>query len=89
MDIYQKAINTFGEKAQIEHAIEELSELNVALCHYLAGRKNNVEEEIADVEIMMEQLERIFSKDEIVDIKAQKIERLIEHINKKEVTNNA
>ena len=77
MDIYQMTIKKFGERAQIEHSIEELSELTVALCHYLAGRKNNVEEEIADVEIMTAQLKYIFSLNKVADERNKKLERLV------------
>ena len=43
----------------------------------LLGYYENIEEEIADVEIMLEQLTRIFSDREAIDeIKQQKLERL-------------
>jgi len=47
----------FGNKAQMIKAIEELSELQKALCKYLLGDQDGepIIEEIADVEIMTAQ----------------------------------
>lgn len=77
-EIYEKLIETFGEKAQIIVAIEELSELQKALCKYLRGYANfeNIVEEIADVKIMLEQLELIFDCDLlVVNEMAKKLQR--------------
>lgn len=71
------AIKTYGEKAQEEVAIEECSELIQAICHKHRGRKDNIAEEIADVEIMLEQLKIINNcAAEVTEIHKQKIERL-------------
>jgi protein tyrosine phosphatase len=60
-------------------AIEELSELQKELCKALRNKLNinNLIEEVADVEIMLFQIKKIFNiKQEQVDtIKMQKIER--------------
>ena len=77
--IYRKAFERFGKFNQITVAIEELSELQKELCKVLRGNMNieNVVEEIADVEIMIEQLRIMFNSDrDIEKVKAQKIERL-------------
>ena len=77
--IYRKAFERFGKFNQITVAIEELSELQKELCKVLRGNMNieNVVEEIADVEIMIEQLHIMFNADRDIDkVKAQKIERL-------------
>lgn len=58
-EILTSAIELYGEKAQEEVAIEELSELIQAICHKHRGREHNIVEEIADVEIMLEQLKII------------------------------
>jgi hypothetical protein len=52
------AVNLWGTNAQTQQAIEELCELSVACSHRLRGRINTAElaTEIADVEIMLEQL---------------------------------
>ena len=77
--IYRKAFDRFGKVNQITVAIEELSELQKELCKVLRGNMNieNVLEEIADVEIMIEQLRIMFNADRDIDkVKAQKIDRL-------------
>ena len=58
-EILKKAIQTYGEEAQEKVAIEECSELIQAICHKHRGREHNIAEEIADVKIMLEQLELI------------------------------
>ena len=67
---YKKLIQKFGEKIQIIVAIEELSELQKELCKYLRDKTNirNISEEMADVEIMLEQLKLIFENETPVSI---------------------
>lgn len=85
-EIMQKAINTYGVENQIIKTVEELSELSQALCKFLSKPYtesdrtilDNIYEEIADVEIMLEQCKMIFyeSEDKINDYKKEKIKRL-------------
>lgn len=76
-EILTTAINTFGETAQEGIAIEECAELIQAISHKHRGRENNIAEEIADVEIMLEQLKIINNcRDEVEKIHKRKIERL-------------
>mgnify|MGYP003442087879 CR=1 FL=1 len=76
-EILITAIRTFGEKAQEGVAIEECAELIQAISHKHRGRENNIAEEIADVEIMLEQLKIINNcRNEVEKIHKQKIERL-------------
>lgn len=80
-EILLNAIKTFGEKEQEEVAIEECSELIQAICHKHRGRKHNIAEEIADVEIVLAQLKIINNCDEEVKtFHAQKIYRLFQRI---------
>lgn len=76
-EIFTAAIKAFGERAQEEVAIEECSELIQAISHKHRGREHNIAEEIADVEIMLEQL-KIINRcyNEVEEIKKAKIERL-------------
>ena len=55
-EIFLSAIKTFGEREQENVAMEECAELIQAIAHKHRGRKDNIAEEIADVEIMLEQL---------------------------------
>lgn len=76
-DIYQSAITTWGDDAQIDMAIEEMSELTTALLHARRNREANIAEEIADVRIMIAQLEIIFkNSDDVEKYKQEKIDRL-------------
>ena len=59
--VLRRAIEKYGQDHQMVVAIEELSELQKELCKYLrygldAQRVENIAEEIADVEIMLEQV---------------------------------
>jgi len=67
-EVLDKAIKTYGNDAQILLAIEEMSELTTELCHSSRGRKHKIPEEIADVKIMMKQLEQIFDCEKEVEI---------------------
>lgn len=85
IDIYKKAINTFGESAQMIVALEECSELQKEISKIIRekGDLENLAEEIADVEIMLEQLKLIFTlHDKVVTKKGEKIERLKRIIEK-------
>ena len=82
-EIYKRMIEKFGKEAQTIVAIEELSELQKELCKYLRDLKNglhrdisSIVEEIADVKIMLEQLELIFDCDLlVVNEMAKKLQR--------------
>ena len=70
---YKKLIEKFEAKNQIIVAIEELSEIQKELCKYLRDKTNirNISEEIADVEIMLEQLKLIFENETPVSIEKE------------------
>lgn len=65
-----------------------MAELTQAICHKHRGRKHNIAEEIADLEIMLEQLKIInrIPLYEIEGIKDEKLIRLAERLNLKNVT---
>ncbi len=86
IDIIKKAINTYGIDAQVLMAIEEMSELTKALCKERRTRNvddlsvrskamANIAEEIADVQIMLDQLRVIFDA-ETENIEIKKLSRL-------------
>lgn len=81
--ILNKAIQKWGQQLQMVVAMEELAELQKALSKCLRGGIGNVEEEIADVKIMIAQLELMFNKDEIDEWERLKLERLEQRINAK------
>ena len=81
----------YGEKAQLEQLIEESAELIVAVRKYLSKKgvltkevlSFAVVEEIADVEIMTNQIKYLFGiRDDVEKIKAAKIERTLKRIER-------
>lgn len=95
--IYKKSIDAFGEKLQFDICIEECSELIKAIIKLKRNtnidKLNDLCEEIADVEICIEQLRSIMNilhKESLIDIiKEEKIIKLnnliiqkIENLNK-------
>ena len=80
-EILLTAINSFGEEEQERQAIEECSELIQAICHKHRGREHNIAEEIADVEIMLDQLKIINNCDnKVKEIRKFKIDRLYQRV---------
>lgn len=83
-ELYKAAFKKYGVINQIEMMIEECSELIQAI--QKAKRSNTIEnnnhicEEIADVEIMIEQMRGIYSSEEINKCKTEKLERLEDRI---------
>lgn len=86
-EIMQKAINTYGVENQMIKTVEELSELSQALCKFLSKSKtesdrfivDNICEEIADVEIMLEQCKMMFKfkcDKDVSEWKQDKVKRL-------------
>jgi len=63
-DLYRKAIETWGVQLQLIMVFEECSELIKEICKWERMKDNsnvdNILEEIADVEIMLEQLKYMF-----------------------------
>lgn len=85
IEVCEKAIEKYGEKHQIIKSVEEMSELTKALCKYFECTDkrmepiilDSIDEEMADVEIMMQQLKMIFRNDEQIEARRkEKIERL-------------
>lgn len=79
IDIYKKAIGTFGESAQLIVALEECSELQKEITKLLRGKGNleHLAEELADTEIMIEQIKLIFGlHSQTTKVKGDKIARL-------------
>lgn len=91
--LYKEAIKTFGESAQAVVAMEECSELIKEISKALR-RKINIEhiaEEIADVEIMVEQLKIMFNIEDLVEhfirMKNGRLEALISQKRGENVVN--
>ena len=82
-EILQAAVDTYGVKAQEDICIEEMSELTKAI---IKNRRNdgavaaNIIEEIADVQIMLDEMRLIYGSTEEQD--AFKVNRLQKRIAK-------
>lgn len=89
---YEIFVKHYGCQSQVNMAIEEMSELTKELCKSLRGktRRTSLREEIADVEIMLEQLKSLFefSQEEINEVKKYKITRALEDINMEDCDEN-
>lgn len=75
----EAAVDTWGAEAQAKMLLEEMAELQKEICKAWRGRDNTAEiaEEVADVEIMLEQIKLIFEIRDTVDIyRTAKLERL-------------
>ena len=80
-DILKQTIEHFGTDHQLNMAIEEMSELTKEICKYKRGADNleAIIEEMADVYVMLWQMEMIFHNgDKVYDVVCKKIERLHE-----------
>lgn len=61
--LYQKCLDTYGLPAQVLMLAEESSELSVASLHLLRANKTNFDnfaEEIADVELMIDEMKTYY-----------------------------
>jgi hypothetical protein len=78
----QKIARYFGYERQEKKLLEELSELSCALYH---DSFINILEELADVELMLEQVIYLLGKQEEIErIKSYKVNRTLRMIGEKE-----
>lgn len=59
-EIFRNAVQTWGKEAQVDMMIEEMAELTKELLNERRGREYDIAEEMADVRIMLAQMEIIF-----------------------------
>lgn len=79
--ICQLAVNVYGKTSQCTVCMEEMAELTKELSKNLRGQAH-IAEEIADVEIMLEQLKLMFSiRDEVTQQRTVKLQRLDNRIS--------
>lgn len=80
------AVEKFGPESQINMALEECAELIDALCKFRRERVGTLDviTEIADVQIMCEQLAYMFGEQTVEDERKRKIERLSKRLTKYE-----
>lgn len=83
--IYEAALDKWGVLDQLFMLFEEVSELLNAVCKARRGRvqKEDIITELADVQIMLEQVTLIFNaEEEVGEEKKRKLERLKERLEK-------
>ena len=86
--LLDRAITAYGAPAQIDMAVEEMAELTKALCKVKRATPGatttaaiaNVIEEIADVQIMLDQLRLIFARS-TEEVEEDKLRRLLGRLN--------
>lgn len=83
-EVLQRALDTYGSAMQIVVMMEEMSELQKELRKYLRGKCSpaSIAEEIADVEIMIEQMKMLFCcAEDVRSVRKRKVERLKERLD--------
>lgn len=80
-DLLMRAINKFGIGKQRLKAAEETGELNTAFLKDAQGLPHNVEEEMAEVYIMLAQMRLVYNQYTIDGYIEAKLERLKRKIN--------
>ena len=87
MSLLQRAIAKWGKDAQMKMVLEEMSELQKEICKMWRGKDNRdaIAEEVADVEIMLDQLKLMLDIPYQVEQHRQnKLQRLRERLEEKE-----
>lgn len=82
-ELYRLALSTYGPKAQTLMVMEEMAELQKELCKHARGADNRaaIAEELADVEIMLEQMAILHDCESLVaGYKRHKLDRLEERL---------
>ena len=77
--LYKTAVTTFGHAPQIDVAVREAASLIGEIQKHKLMRPCNIQQAVADMEIMCSQLRLIFPG--VPDIKKERLERLQELIN--------
>ena len=82
-EISARAIKKYGKESQKRMAVEEAAELINALMKEARGRVTDADiiTEIADVQIMMEQLSIIYGYEKVARERECKLERLVARMN--------
>ena len=82
-EIYERALDKWGIRAQTMMVFEEMAELQKEICKNWRGANNadQIAEEIADVEIMLAQLKMIYGiADDARRYKEQKLNRRVDRL---------
>ena len=92
-NIYQQTIDKWGETAQLDQMMEEMAELTLAISKYKrqfndslldyqkVGVMENLYVEIADVKMMIEQMEYMFGQENVDKAYQKQMEKLKRELN--------
>ena len=92
-NVYQDAITKWGETAQLDQMVEEMAELTLAISKYKrqfndslldyqkVGVMENLYVEIADVKMMIEQMEYMFGQENVDKAYQKQMEKLKRELN--------
>lgn len=86
MSLLQRAIAKYGKDAQMKMVLEEMSELQKEICKLWRGKDNRdaIAEEVADVEIMLDQLKLMLDIPyQVEQHRQKKLQRLQERLEGK------
>jgi NTP pyrophosphatase (non-canonical NTP hydrolase) len=81
-EIFERALETFGFDRQVNKLLEEMAELQVEIQHYRDGRPRleEIAEEMADVQIMLDQMTLLFQN---AGLQQQYRQRKVERLRKR------
>jgi hypothetical protein len=81
-ELYEAAIEAWGEDAQINLLGEESAELSAEVSRFVRGRSDvaDLAEEVADAEIMIEQARLILGERAIKEARVKKLNRLLRRL---------
>ena len=92
MNIYERAVKVWGKEPQMLQVIEEMSELTKEILKNINRKKDNIDElieETADVEIMLEQLKCCYGiKSQVEEYKAGKLLKIERRLDEWEKTHD-
>ncbi len=92
MNIYERAVKVWGKEPQMLQVIEEMSELTKEILKNVNRKKDNIDElieETADVEIMLEQLKCCYGiKSQVEEYKAGKLLKIERRLDEWEKTHD-
>lgn len=84
-EVLIEAIDRYGTEAQLMMVLEEMSELQKEICKFFRGKRDPdaIADEVADVEIMLEQVKIIFDLhgevNEHIDRKIERLKHRLDH----------
>lgn len=86
-DVFDLAISRYGKDAQMLMLLEEMSELQKEICKDFRGKcdLDHLADEMADVEIMLDQMKLLFQNSGLVaQHREQKVRRLYGRLTERE-----